>query len=82
MLAPTPEFNQESDFTLAKIRPQGYPIMGTAADWLEKLDFWNRALGGIDWFILRIRIPLGPAAEKVMECIQRIGEEVLPNYRK
>jgi probable F420-dependent oxidoreductase len=82
MLTPTPEFNSESDFTLDKIRPLGYPIMGTPADWLEKLDFWNRALGGIDWFILRLRIPLGPAPEKVMECIQRIGEEVLPNFRK
>ena len=56
MLTPTPEFNQESDFTLDKIRPLGYPIMGTAADWLEKLDFWNRVVGGIDWFILRIRL--------------------------
>jgi probable F420-dependent oxidoreductase len=82
MLAPTPEFNQESDFTLDKIRPYGYPIMGPPADWLEKLDFWNRELGGIDWFILRIRLPLGPAPEKVLECIQRLGEEVLPRFRK
>jgi hypothetical protein len=56
--------------------------MGNAADWLEKLDFWNRELGGIDWFVLRIRIPLGPAPAKVMECIQRLGEEVLPKFRK
>ena len=52
--------------------------MGTANDWLEGLDYWNQALGGIDWFILRIRIPLGPGAAQVRECIQRLGSEVLP----
>jgi alkanesulfonate monooxygenase SsuD/methylene tetrahydromethanopterin reductase-like flavin-dependent oxidoreductase (luciferase family) len=81
MLAPSAEFASEADFTLDKIRPLGYPIMGTATDWLERLDFWNRALGGLDWFVLRIRIPLGPAPEQVLECIQRLGEEVLPKFR-
>jgi alkanesulfonate monooxygenase SsuD/methylene tetrahydromethanopterin reductase-like flavin-dependent oxidoreductase (luciferase family) len=82
MLAPTPDFNQESDFTLEKIRPNNYPIMGNAADWLEALDYWNSGLGGIDWFILRIRIPLGPPKRQVLECIQRLGEEVLPKFRR
>jgi len=34
------------------------------------------------WFVLRIRVPLGPSPEKVLECIQRLGEEVLPRARK
>jgi len=82
MLAPTADFSRESDFTLEKIRPNRYPIMGTAADWLEALDFWNRQLGGVDWFILRIRVPLGPSKEQVLECIQRLGEEVLPSFNR
>ncbi|MGA2410597.1 MAG: LLM class flavin-dependent oxidoreductase [Candidatus Binataceae bacterium] len=81
MLAPTPEFSSEADFTLAKIRGRHYPLMGTAADWLEGLDYWKRAIGGIDWLILRGRIPLGPEPDKVIECIQRLGEEVLPQAR-
>jgi hypothetical protein len=31
---------------------------------------------------LRIRVPLGPTPGEVMECIQRLGEEVLPRARK
>jgi hypothetical protein len=56
--------------------------MGTTDDWLEGLDYWNKALGGIDWFILRIRIPLGPPAAQVRECIARLGSEVLPQARR
>jgi alkanesulfonate monooxygenase SsuD/methylene tetrahydromethanopterin reductase-like flavin-dependent oxidoreductase (luciferase family) len=82
MLAPTEDFNKESDFTLEKIRPNNYPIMGNVADWLEALDYWDSRLGGIDWFILRIRIPLGPSKPQVLECIQRLGEEVLPKFRR
>jgi hypothetical protein len=28
-----------------------------------------------------VRVPLGPSKEKVMDCIQRLGEEVLPKFR-
>jgi alkanesulfonate monooxygenase SsuD/methylene tetrahydromethanopterin reductase-like flavin-dependent oxidoreductase (luciferase family) len=81
MLAPTGDFRSESDFTLEKIRPNRYPIMGNAADWLEALDYWDRSLGGIDWFILRVRLPMGPSKAAVRECISHLGEEVLPRYR-
>jgi alkanesulfonate monooxygenase SsuD/methylene tetrahydromethanopterin reductase-like flavin-dependent oxidoreductase (luciferase family) len=81
MLEPTAEFASEADFTLPKLRGRHYPLMGTASDWLEGLDYWNRTLGGIDWFILRIRIPLGPAAAEVRECIRQLGSEVLPKAR-
>jgi len=30
---------------------------------------------------LRVRIPLGPEGAKVLECIQRLGSEVLPKAR-
>ena len=82
MLAPTEDFASEGDFTLDKIRGRGHAIIGTKDDWLEALDRWNTIMGGIDWFVLRIRVPLGPAPEKVLECIQRLGEEVLPRARK
>jgi len=82
MLEPTADFAAEGDFTLEKIRGRRYPLMGTADDWLEGLDYWNRALGGIEWFVLRVRIPLGPEPAKVLECIQRLGSEVLPKARE
>jgi len=82
MLAPTEDFASESDFTLDKIRGRGHAIIGTKDDWLESLDHWNTVMGGIDWYVLRIRVPLGPAPAQVLECIQRLGEEVLPRARK
>jgi probable F420-dependent oxidoreductase len=72
----------ESYFSMDKLRNYGYPIMGNAADWLEALDRWDRLVGGLDSFVLRVRVPMGPSKEKVMECIQRLGEEVLPQFRK
>jgi alkanesulfonate monooxygenase SsuD/methylene tetrahydromethanopterin reductase-like flavin-dependent oxidoreductase (luciferase family) len=71
-----------SYFSMDKLRNYGYPIMGNAADWLEALDRWDRIVGGLDSFVLRVRVPMGPSKEKVMECIQRLGEEVLPQFRK
>ncbi|MGH7879636.1 MAG: hypothetical protein ACREQD_09080, partial [Candidatus Binataceae bacterium] len=68
-------------YSMDKLRAYGYPIMGNAADWLESLDRWDRLVGGIDSFVLRVRVPMGPSKEKVMECIQRLGEEVLPKFR-
>ena len=82
MLVPTEDFASESDFTLDKIRGRGHAIVGTKDDWLEAFDRWNTIMGGIDWYVLRIRVPLGPSPEKVLECIQRLGEEVLPKARK
>ena len=75
MLAPTDEFRSESDFTPAKVR-RFLPI-GTKDDWLEHLHLWQRELG-VEHFVLRCRVPMGPRPEQVVECIQRIGEEVLP----
>jgi alkanesulfonate monooxygenase SsuD/methylene tetrahydromethanopterin reductase-like flavin-dependent oxidoreductase (luciferase family) len=79
MLAPTPQFCSESDFTVEKVRQ--YMVLGTPADWLEQLERWRTALG-VEWFVLRCRVPLGPSAPQVLECIQRLGEEVLPQLRK
>jgi probable F420-dependent oxidoreductase len=70
-----------SYYSMEKLRTYGYPIMGNAADWLESLNRWDRLVEGIDSFVIRVRVPLGPAKEQVMECIQRLGEEVLPKFR-
>lgn len=78
MLAPTPDFRAESDFTVEKVRR--HMVLGTAADWLEQLDHWQREFG-VEWFILRCRLPLGPSPEQTRECIQRLGEEVLPKLK-
>lgn len=68
-------------YSMDKLRAYGYPIMGNVSDWLEALDHWDRVAGGIDSFVIRVRVPLGPSKEQVMECIQRLGEEVLPKFR-
>ncbi len=70
------------EVAFAKLKSYGYPIMGNAADWLEALDRWDRLVGGLDSFVLRVRVPMGPSKDKVMECIQRLGEEVLPKFRR
>ena len=79
MLAPTEQFRSESDFTVEKVRP--HMVLGTPTDWLEQLHKWQTALG-VEWFVLRCRIPMGPSAPQVLECIQRLGEEVLPPLKK
>jgi hypothetical protein len=68
-------------YSMDKLRAYGYPIIGNVSDWLEALDRWDRVAGGIDSFVIRVRVPLGPSKEQVMECIQRLGEEVLPRFR-
>lgn len=75
MLTPTKNFRSEADFTLDKVRP--YMAIGTKDDWLEHLDLWQKELG-VEHFVLRCRVPMGPQPEQVVECIQRLGEEVLP----
>jgi hypothetical protein len=79
MLAPTPEFRAESDFTVKSVRR--HMVLGTATDWLEQLQYWQN-LFDAEWLILRCRLPLGPSAEQTRECIQRLGEEVLPKLRR
>jgi len=79
MLAPTPEFQSESDFTLDKVRT--HLVLGTVTDWLEQLERWRR-LFDVECFVIRCRVPMGPQPQQVLECIQRLGEEVLPQMRK
>ena len=76
MLAPTSEFRSESDFTLKSVRR--HMVLGTAADWLDQLHYWQ-ALFGAEWLILRCRLPLGPSAEQTRECIQRLGKRCYRN---
>ena len=79
MLTPNTTFTSESDFTLEKVRP--YMMIGTKDDWLEHLDLWQRQLG-VDYFVIRCRVPMGPKHEQVLECIHRIGDEVLPTAKQ
>lgn len=78
MLTPTRDFRSEADFTLDKVRP--YMVIGTKDDWLEHLGLWQKELG-VEHFVLRCRVPMGPQPEQVIECIQRLGEEVLPTLK-
>jgi alkanesulfonate monooxygenase SsuD/methylene tetrahydromethanopterin reductase-like flavin-dependent oxidoreductase (luciferase family) len=82
MLEGDPGADPASYYSMDKLRNYGYPIMGNVADWLEALDRWDRVVGGVDSFVLRMRVPMGPGKEQVMECIQRVGEEVLPRFRQ
>ena len=78
MLTPSKDFQSESDFTLDNLRK--YMVIGTKDDWLEHLGLWQKELG-VEHFVLRCRVPMGPRPGEVIECIQRLGEEVLPHIK-
>jgi alkanesulfonate monooxygenase SsuD/methylene tetrahydromethanopterin reductase-like flavin-dependent oxidoreductase (luciferase family) len=54
--------------------------MGSPKDVIEQIATWTNAVQA-DYLIVRFRLPMGPAREQVLECIQRFGAEVIPHVR-
>jgi alkanesulfonate monooxygenase SsuD/methylene tetrahydromethanopterin reductase-like flavin-dependent oxidoreductase (luciferase family) len=54
-----------------------YLVLGSPDDCLEQIAKWTEAVGA-DYLIVRFRLPMGPAPEKVLECIRRFGADVIP----
>lgn len=69
-----PDFGSEGDFTIENARR--HIIMGNADDCAEGLA--RCADQGIDYVKLSLRLPPGPSMDSVDECIEGIGESVLP----
>jgi len=78
LLTPSPEFQSEADFNVAKMRK--FLVMGDPATCIERARYWSEAVGA-DYLIIRGRVPLGPRSEDSLASIQLFGEEVLPHLR-
>jgi probable F420-dependent oxidoreductase len=78
LLSPNEQFRSEADFTIDKLRH--YLVMGSPEDCLEQLAIWTEAAGA-DYVIMRFRLPMGPAPERVLDCIRQFGAEVIPRFR-
>lgn len=79
LLSPNDEFQSEADFTIEKLRK--YMVMGSPTECLEQIQMWKEAVGA-DYLVMRFRLPLGPAPERVLECIKQFGAEVIPYCNK
>jgi alkanesulfonate monooxygenase SsuD/methylene tetrahydromethanopterin reductase-like flavin-dependent oxidoreductase (luciferase family) len=78
LLTPNPEFQSESDFTVAKMRK--FLVLGDPQTCVERAKYWCEALGA-DYLVIRSRVPLGPRRAETMQCLQLFREEVLPHMR-
>jgi alkanesulfonate monooxygenase SsuD/methylene tetrahydromethanopterin reductase-like flavin-dependent oxidoreductase (luciferase family) len=79
LLSPNDEFQSEADFTVEKLRK--YLVMGSPAECLEQIQMWREVVGA-DYLVMRFRLPLGPAPERVLECIKQFGAEVIPHCNR
>jgi hypothetical protein len=34
-----------------------------------------------DYVIVRFRLPMGPAPERVLDCIRQFGADVIPHFK-
>lgn len=79
LLPPNPEFRSEADFTVEKLRK--YMILGSPQDCIAQIEEWSESVG-IDYLIMRFRLPMGPEPARVLDCIRQFGAEVLPAIRR
>ncbi len=79
ILSHHPDFQSESDLTLDRVKD--HLVLGTPQDCIERLEMYREEYE-VDSIIMRVRPPLGPSHEKMLECIQLFGEEVIPRFHK
>ena len=78
LLSPNEAFTSEADFTIEKLSP--YLVMGSPSECIQQLEMWKEVVGA-DYIIMRFRLPLGPAPERVIACIRQFGAEVIPHFK-
>lgn len=78
LLSPNDEFQSEADFTIDKLKK--YLVLGSPQECIEQMRKWIEVIGA-DYLIMRFRLPMGPAPEKVLECIRQFGAEVIPHFK-
>lgn len=67
------------DVAIDKLRK--YLVMGSPQECIEQIQKWTDVVGA-DYLIMRFRLPLGPALERVIEYIKQFGAEVIPHFKK
>ncbi len=70
-----PDFRSESDFTIERIAE--HLVIGSPSDCVAQIKRYEEDYG-VDYLVMRFRMPNGPERPRVLECIQRFGEEVIP----
>lgn len=78
LLPPNEEFQSKADFTIDKLRK--YMVLGSPRDCIEQVELWTEAIRA-DYLIMRFRLPMGPKAEQVVECIRQFGSDVIPYFK-
>jgi len=78
LLPPNAEFQSKADFTIDKLRK--YMVLGSPEDCVEQIELWARAIG-VDYLIMRFRLPMGPEPDQVVACIRQFGSDVIPHFK-
>jgi len=78
ILSHHPEFQSETDLTLDRVRD--HLVLGSPQDCIESLEKFREQYDA-DSIILRLRPPRGPSHERMLDCMQLFGEEVIPHFR-
>jgi len=74
-----PDFKTEADFTPDRARP--HFIMGTPDDCIQQLERYERDYG-VDYMVLRFRLPYGPPKPEVLKSLELFGKEVMPHFQQ
>jgi alkanesulfonate monooxygenase SsuD/methylene tetrahydromethanopterin reductase-like flavin-dependent oxidoreductase (luciferase family) len=74
-----PDYPTPESVTVDSIRD--HVVMGDPARCIEQLEMFE-ANFGVDYFVLRCRMPTGPSLEANREQIQMMGEEVVSYFHK
>ena len=54
-----------------------HAVAGSPQECTDQLATYGRDYD-VDYAVMRFRLPAGPARERVLDCIQLFGQEVLP----
>jgi alkanesulfonate monooxygenase SsuD/methylene tetrahydromethanopterin reductase-like flavin-dependent oxidoreductase (luciferase family) len=74
-----PEFKDEAALTPANMK--GHAVMGNPEECIEQLERYESEFG-VDYILMRMRLPTGPSFPETREAIQRFGEEVVSYFNK
>jgi len=73
-----PKFDDESDFTIDNLKKVAM-ILGDPEAVIEEIERYDEDFG-VDYLIMRFRVPKGPSWEKERQAIELFGEEVIPHF--
>lgn len=79
ILAHHPDFDSEEKITPENAAP--HVIMGTPEQCIEQIERYQEEFG-VDYIVMRFRMPAGPPIEAAQEQIQRFGEDVVSHFHK